>query len=176
MQTEHKIEGETPFQEDCNTSLFFSGGGRGAVLDDLKAAFQEGVDLITLIGEEGSGKTMLCKMLQEKWRFPGRVIFLPQLVESFEDIVRIAAQECNVQFPVEANRVDARKIFLDLVGSLRQQEETLLIICDEAERMYLATLERIRKILDEINREGGVAGAVVRESKFAGQPGTTGSL
>ncbi|MBU1234398.1 MAG: AAA family ATPase, partial [Proteobacteria bacterium] len=155
MQTEQKIEGTTPFQEDCNTSLFFSGGGRGAVCDDLKAAFLEEVDLITLIGEEGSGKTMLCKMLQEEWAFPGRILFLPQLVESFEDIVRIAAQECKVEFPVEANRVDARKIFLELMASLRQQGESLLIICDEAEKMYLATLERIRKILDDVNREGG---------------------
>ncbi len=155
MQTEQKIEGATPFQEDCNTSLFFSGGGRGAVCDDLKTAFQENVSLVTLIGEEGSGKTMLCKVLQEKWTFSGRILFLPQFVESFEDIVRITAQECEVEFPVEANRVDAKKIFLELIASLRQKGESLLIICDEAEKMYLATLERIRKILDDVNREGG---------------------
>ncbi|MBU0946508.1 MAG: AAA family ATPase [Proteobacteria bacterium] len=155
MQTEKNRERVTPFQEDCNTSFFFFGGGRGAVYDDLKAAFQGGVDLITLIGEEGSGKTMLCKMLQEKWAFSGKILFLPQLAESFEDIVRVAAQECNAKFPVEANRADARNIFLELVASLRQQGESLLIICDEAEKMYLATLERIRKILDDVNREGG---------------------
>ncbi len=155
MQTEERRERKRLFQEHCNSSLFFSGGGRGAVFDDLKAAFEEDVDLVTLIGEEGSGKSMLCKMLQEQWDTSRRLVFLPQVVESFEDVVRVTAQECNVAFPEEANRVDARKIFLELMALLRKEGESLLLICDEAEKMYLATLERIRKILDDVNREGG---------------------
>lgn len=145
-----------PFQEECDTGHFFVGGGRGAVLGDIQTALQDGkVDLVTLIGEEGSGKTMLCKMLKEQWESRHRIIFLPQFVESFEDIVRVAAHECDLQYPADTNRADAKKIFLNLVAALRAKGESLLIVCDEAEKMYLATLERIRKILDDVNADGG---------------------
>jgi MSHA biogenesis protein MshM len=147
--------GGSPFQEDCNTARFFTGGGRGAVLDDIKAALTEQVDIVTLIGEEGSGKTMLCKMLQEQLGSTYKIIYLPQIVGSFEAIVRVAAQQCGVEYPAETNRADARRIFLDLTAALRSRGEGLLIVSDEAENMYLATLERLRKILDDVIVNGG---------------------
>lgn len=155
MDVEQKSEASAPFQEECNTASFFAGGGRGAILHDIQTALTDRVDLITLIGEEGSGKTMLCKMLQEQWKTNNKVLFLPEIVESFEDVVRVAAQECDLSYPADASRTDAKKIFLDLLAALRSRGESLVLICDEAEKMYLATLERIRKILDEVKAEGG---------------------
>ena len=96
MDTEQSSESVSPFREECNTARFFTGGGRGAVLDDIKAALAEQVDVITLIGEEGSGKTMLCNMLLEQLQDSYTIIYLPQIVGSFEAIVRVTAQKCNV--------------------------------------------------------------------------------
>ena len=154
-EVEQKDRSTAPFQEEANTEQFFTGGGRGAVLSDIKAAIIDNVELVILVGEEGSGKTMLCKMLLEQWDTSHKIILLPQIVESFEDVVRVVAQECDLQYPVDASRADTKKIFLDLVASLQDKGTNLLLICDEAETMYLATLERIRKILDEVNDQGG---------------------
>jgi type II secretory pathway predicted ATPase ExeA/septal ring-binding cell division protein DamX len=153
--SENNETGVAPFREHCNTARFFTGGGRGAVLDDIKAAFADHVDIVTLMGDEGSGKTMLCKMLQEQLGKPYRPVFLPEVVGSFEDLARITAQECDFDFPAETTRADAMKIFLDLVDTLRERGETLLLISDQAENMYLATLERIRRMLDDVNSNGG---------------------
>jgi|GEM_PF-348199 len=166
-----QINKENPFQEECNTGHFFVGGGRGAILSDIKTALQNQVDLVTLIGEEGSGKTMLCKMLKEQWETRHRIIFLPRFVESFEDVVRVAAQECDLQYPADTNRADAKKIFLNLVAALRAKGESLLLVCDEAEKMYLATLERIRKILDDVKADGGGL-----QLLLAGRKSLTGNL
>ena len=155
IDMEQNSGGGAPFQEECNTARFFTGGGRGAVLDDMKAALAEPVDIVTLIGEEGSGKTMLCKMLQEQLANSYKVIYLPQIVGSFEAIVRVAAQKCGVDYPAETNRADARRIFLDLTAALRSRGEKILIVSDEAENTYLATLERLRKILDDVTADGG---------------------
>ncbi len=155
IDVDQNSEAVSPFGEECNTARFFTGGGRGAVLDDMKAALAEQVDVVTLIGEEGSGKTMLCKMLLEQLSNTYKVIYLPQIVGSFEAIVRVAAQECGVEYPAETNRADARIIFLDLVTSLQANGQSILIISDEAENMYLATLERLRKILDDVKEAGG---------------------
>ena len=155
IDVEQNSGGPAPFQEECNTARFFVGGGRGAVLDDMKAALAEPVDIVTLIGEEGSGKTMLCKMVQEQLTSSYKIIYLPQIVGSFEAIVRVAAQKCGVDYPAETNRADARRIFLDLMAALRSRGEKILIVSDEAENMYLATLERLRKILDDVTADGG---------------------
>ncbi|RUM41591.1 MAG: hypothetical protein DSY80_08535 [Desulfocapsa sp.] len=155
MDTEQSSESVSPFGEECNTARFFAGGGRGAVLDDMKVALAEQVDIITLIGEEGSGKSMLCNMLFEQLQNSYTIIFLPRIVGSFEAIVRVTAQKCNIEYPAETNRADARRIFLDLVTTLREQGKRILIISDEAENMYLATLERLRKILDDVKVDGG---------------------
>ncbi len=148
-------DADAPFGEECNTARFFTGGGRGAVLDDIKAALAEQTDVVTLIGEEGSGKTMLCKMLLEQLSNTYKIIYLPQIVGSFEAVVRVAAQTCGVEYPAETNRADARRIFLDLVTNLQATGQSILIISDEAENLYLATLERLRKILDDVKETGG---------------------
>ncbi len=155
MDVEQKTDKSLPFQEAYSTEYFFSGAGRGEVFADIKKALIEKAELVTLIGEEGSGKTMICKMVQEQWETKGAVVFIPSRVESFEDIVRVVAQENNIVYPAAATRTDAKKIFLDLAKSLRKNGTGLLLICDEAETLYLATLERIRKILDDVKAQGG---------------------
>lgn len=155
MQDDQKIEAAALFQEECNTDHFFVGGGRGAVLSDIETALNDKVDLVTLVGEEGSGKTMLCKMLQAQGNLKCKMLFVPKIVESFEDVVRVAAHECGLTYPADTNRADAKNIFLGLVKTLRERGESLLLVCDEAEKMYLATLERLRKVLDDVNAEGG---------------------
>jgi len=155
IEVEQENQGAAPFQEESNTEQFFTGGERGAILNDMKTALSDNVELIILIGEEGSGKTMLCKMLQEQWDTTHKIVFLPSIVQSFEDVVRVVAQECEQQYPVDATRSDAKNIFLELVTSLQDKGVNLLLLCDEAENMYLATLERIRKILDDVQDQGG---------------------
>ncbi|HIQ37255.1 MAG TPA: hypothetical protein EYH36_04555, partial [Desulfocapsa sulfexigens] len=155
IDVEQTSKDTAPFQSECNTAHFFAGGGRGEILKDIQNALTDKTELVTLIGAEGSGKTMLCKMLQEQWNTMHKVIFMSSVVESFEDVARVAAQECKLEYPVDATRADAKKIFLNLVKLLQSKGLSLLLICDEAENMYLATLERIRKILDDVTAQGG---------------------
>ena len=64
---------EPPFKITPNTEVFFTGGNRGAVLDALIYAITSGEGIVKVVGEVGSGKTMLCRMLQ---------IILPDKIES----------------------------------------------------------------------------------------------
>ena len=55
---------QPPFKITPNTEVFFTGGNRGAVLDALIYAILNGEGIVKVVGEVGSGKTMLCRMLQ----------------------------------------------------------------------------------------------------------------
>lgn len=55
-----------PFKITPDTSLFFGGGKRGDILGALVYAVHRGEGIVKVVGEVGSGKTMLCRMLQQE--------------------------------------------------------------------------------------------------------------
>ncbi len=57
---------QPPFKITPDTSLFFPGGDRGAILDALIYAIVSGEGIVKLVGEVGSGKTTLCRMLEKE--------------------------------------------------------------------------------------------------------------
>jgi type II secretory pathway predicted ATPase ExeA/septal ring-binding cell division protein DamX len=144
----------SPFQEEIAVENFYAGANRDEVLHRMTAALEEGVALMVLSGEEGSGKTMLCRMLESQTTGAYITVLFSRTVESFEDVVKIVAKRMGVG--LEGGN-DGKSIdgLLDRITSrLMQESSTLLIIFDEAENIYLATLERIRKMLDRLTHAG----------------------
>ena len=54
-----------PFQEGVNINLFFPGAQRREILDEIKKSIDDGVAVLSIIGDEGTGKTMLCRMVEQ---------------------------------------------------------------------------------------------------------------
>ncbi len=154
IQKETDNKTESPFQNKIILGNFYTGAGRGELLERMKGAVENGVPLMAISGGEGSGKTMLCRMLEKECPASVVVIFFTSTVESFEDVVKIVAQRLGLQLSsaAEGKSIDAaiEQITVHLLG----QSLGLLVIFDEAEDIYLATLERIRKMLDRITAAG----------------------
>ncbi|MGW8193648.1 MAG: hypothetical protein ACWGOX_05225, partial [Desulforhopalus sp.] len=74
------------FQEGIDLENYFAGGGREEVLSQVQGAVQDGVALIVLTGEEGSGKTMLCRMFERRSPSDWIPVFFPRTVDSFDDV------------------------------------------------------------------------------------------
>ena len=135
---------EPPFKITPNTDFFFSGGNRGAVLDALVYAITNGEGIIKVVGEVGSGKTMLCRMLQT---------ILPEKIESIylanpsvapEDVLHAIAFELQLKLPKNADRL---KVMQELQAHLlarHAEGRQVVIFVEEAQGMPLATLEEIR--------------------------------
>ncbi len=139
-------------QDDSN--IFFPGAERGFVLSRIKEEVSAGTNLVVLAGEEGSGKTVICRMLERQGIGGFLTLMFPQTVESFEDVVH----EITVRLGIEPHGNVAGKGVGDVVDNivevLKKEEKGLLIIFDEAENLYLATLERVRKMLDQATKSG----------------------
>ncbi|MBU1396415.1 MAG: ATPase, partial [Gammaproteobacteria bacterium] len=54
---------EAPFRITPNTEYWYAGGQRGEMLAALLYAIGQGEGIIKVVGEVGSGKTMLCRKL-----------------------------------------------------------------------------------------------------------------
>ena len=135
---------EPPFKITPNTDFFFSGGNRGAVLDALVYAITNGEGIIKLVGEVGSGKTMLCRMLQT---------ILPEKIESIylanpsvapEDVLHAIAFELQLKLPKNADRLKVMQQLQAHLLSRHAEGRQVVIFVEEAQGMPLATLEEIR--------------------------------
>ncbi len=104
-------------------------------------------------------------MLEQKISDECVVIYCPHTVESFEDVVRIILHKLGVVTDAITDGKGVREAIKKIVELLLEERCHLCIIFDEAENIYLATLERIRKMLGQMT-EAGVHFHVL----FSGRP------
>lgn len=150
MQEEQYITPRSPFDH----ALFFPDSGQRSILEALKNAVADSASLITCIGEEGHGKTMLCKTLGKELSEPYLVISFPYSVESFDYVLQIIATKLNLDFSIDDNTLGSGHLLTEISRTLREQKKQLVLLFDEAEKLYLATLERVRKMIDLVNEDG----------------------
>ena len=135
---------EPPYKITPNTDFFFSGGNRGAILDALVYAITHGEGIVKVVGEVGSGKTMLCRMLQT---------ILPESIESVylanpsvapEDVLYAIAFELQLELPENADRLKVMQALQAYLLQRHEEGRQVVIFVEEAQGMPLATLEEIR--------------------------------
>ncbi len=144
----------SPFQEEIALENYFAGANRDNVLFQMKEAMQNGAVLMVLTGEEGSGKTMECHMLKHEASPLCKTVLFPRAVDSFEEVVRFICKELGLgaeNVPYGENIDPALE---QIIALLLQESSDLLVIFDEAENLFLATLERIRTMRERINEAG----------------------
>ena len=157
---------QSPFREGFDTALFFPGAGRGELLGKLKSAINESVALLILTGEEGCGKSMMCRMIAKELPSEYILVHFPETFDSFEDVTRHIAQKMKITLADGVAVGDIRDLLLEVWERLAEKNQRMLLIFDRAERIHLATLERIRKMLDIVNQTG-----IAFQILFAGRSG-----
>jgi MSHA biogenesis protein MshM len=144
MYYEHFGLKEPPFKITPNTEVFFTGGNRGAVLDAIIYAILNGEGIIKVVGEVGSGKTMLCRMLQTM--LPERIesIYLANPSVAPEDVLHAIAFELQLKLPKTADRLKVMQALQAHLLKRHAAGKQVVIFIEEAQGMPLATLEEIR--------------------------------
>ncbi len=135
---------EPPFKITPNTEVFYTGGKRGAVLDALIYAILNGEGIIKVVGEVGSGKTMLCRMLQTLLPEKIESIYLANPSVAPEDILHAIAFELQLKLPKNADRLKVMQVLQSHLLARHAAGKQVVIFVEEAQGMPLATLEEIR--------------------------------
>ncbi len=144
MYLEHFGLDRSPFKITPDTSLFYEGGNRGAALEAVKYAILQGEGIIKVVGEVGSGKTMLCRMLEIKLPNYVEIVYLANPSLSPEKILHVIAAE--MKLPVEQTD-DKAKVMQQLQEYLLDRHalgRQVVVFIEEAQGMPLETLEEIR--------------------------------
>ena len=135
---------QPPFKITPHTEFFFGGGNRGAILDALIYAISQGEGIIKVSGEVGSGKTMLCRMLQERLPTEVETVYLANPSVAPEEILHAIAFEMQISLPRDASRLEVMQALQDYLLERHAQGRRVVVFVEEAQGMPLATLEEIR--------------------------------
>lgn len=135
-----------PFRITPDPSLFFLGGANscGVVLEALLYAIQAGEGILKVVGEVGSGKTMICRMLEQRLPESVNVVYLANPKLTPHDILYAVAFELKLDVTEETPRL---VLMQKLQSHLLQQHaanRSVLVMIEEAQSMPLETLEEIR--------------------------------
>ena len=135
---------EAPFRITPNTEVFFVGGNRGAILDALIYAIGQGEGIVKVTGEVGTGKTMLCNMLQSRLPADIETVYLAHPSVSPEEILHAIAFELQLKVARDANRMEVMQALYSYLLERHAQNKQVVIFVEESQNMPIATLEEVR--------------------------------
>jgi type II secretory pathway predicted ATPase ExeA len=133
-----------PFKISPDTSLFFEGGKRGDILAALVYAVHRGEGIVKVVGEVGSGKTMLCRMLQLELPKTVEIIYIGNPSVSAEDILFVIAHELELHASKDASKHEVMHMLHDYLLQRHIENKQVVLFIEEAQGMPLETLEEIR--------------------------------
>jgi MSHA biogenesis protein MshM len=133
-----------PFRITPDPTLFFPGGGRGEILEALIYAITTGEGIVKVVGEVGSGKTMLCRLLEERLPKSIEIVYLANPSLSPHDILYAIAFELKLPVTVETERLMVMQQLQTYLLRQHSANRSVVVFIEEAQGMPVETLEEIR--------------------------------
>lgn len=128
-----------------------------------------------LTGPKASGKTLCCQLIRH--RLDGssyKVVYLENPVGSFDELLGRVCLQLGMPLSVDIEQdmieQDITAVLQTLLSTRKEKGKRVLLLIDEAEKMFLATLERLFRLLNELNKDYGVQAILI------GQPALNSSL
>lgn len=144
MYLEHFGLSRPPFKITPDTTLFYTGSKRGAALDALKYAILSGEGIIKVVGEVGSGKTMLCRMLELELPEHVEVVYIANPSLAPENILHVVAFELKLPISNDTNRLTVMQLLQQYLLQKHAANRQVVVFVEEAQSMPIETLEEIR--------------------------------
>jgi len=133
-----------PFKITPDTQLFYAGGKRGLILEALTYAIKNGEGIIKVVGEVGSGKTMLCRMLEDQLSPDIEMVYLVHPHVSPDKILYAIAFEMQLAVTFQDNPLQILHTLQKALLKKHASNQQVVVFIEEAQAMPLETLEEIR--------------------------------
>ncbi|THB70977.1 MAG: general secretion pathway protein [Gammaproteobacteria bacterium] len=133
-----------PFKITPDASMFYDGGARGNALDALIYAILNGEGIVKVVGEVGSGKTMLCRMLELKLPSEVEIVYIANPNISAEHILHTIAIELDINIEETSSRLEVMQKLQNFLLERHNNGYQIVVFVEEAQGMPIETLEEIR--------------------------------
>lgn len=145
MYLQHFGLREAPFSLTPDTSYFFAYGHYADALNTLLVALRSGEGFIKVVGEVGTGKTLLCRKLLNTMDKDFVTAYIPNPMVTPSGLQAGLATELGVTL---SNRpyglYQLQKLITDRLIELTAEGKKVVLCLDEAQAMPIDTLETLR--------------------------------
>jgi MSHA biogenesis protein MshM len=97
-----------------------------------------------VVGEVGTGKTMLCDWLEERLPNNVQIVYLANPSLTPEDILHAVALEVELDLPSDANRLQVMHRLQESLLAGQGNNQRVVVLVEETQSMPVDTLEEIR--------------------------------
>jgi len=133
-----------PFRITPDTRVFFEGENRGAILQALCYAIEQGEGITKVVGEVGTGKTMLCRMLPHKLEQGIDWVYLAHPSLSPEHTLYAIASELGLSLSEDTDKLVVMHQLHQELLTRHANNKKVVVLIEEAQGMPIETLEEIR--------------------------------
>ena len=134
---------EAPFRITPNTEYWYAGGQRGEMLAALLYAIDQGEGIIKVVGEVGSGKTMLCRKLAA--HLPDNVdsVYLGNPTLAPDDMLAAILADLGIDTPEVSRQARLAQLNTALLARHKAGRRVVVFV-EEAQGIALDNLEFLR--------------------------------
>ncbi len=133
-----------PFRITPDTHVFFEGSQRGPALHALKYAIENGEGITKVVGEVGTGKTMLCRMLPTILYDDIDWVYLAHPSLSPDQILQEIARELRLDVDEYSDKLMVMRALHATLLKRFAANRKVVVLVEEAQEMPLQTLEELR--------------------------------
>ncbi|RCU49824.1 AAA family ATPase [Corallincola holothuriorum] len=135
---------ELPFTLTPNTEFFYGLPAHQEALATLLTALKTGEGFIKVVGEVGTGKTLICRKLLNDLPEHFVTAYIPNPYLSPEELRVAVATELGVRTTGKPDQQQLTQRIQDKLLQLHQQGHSVVLILDEAQALPKESLEALR--------------------------------
>ncbi|WP_417665871.1 ExeA family protein [Pseudidiomarina sp.] len=146
MYQKHYGLTELPFTLTPNTSFYCDLEGHRAALEVLLTALETGEGFIKVVGEVGTGKTLLCRKLLNELPDEYVTAYIPNPFLTPEELRAQVARELQVDISDASSQQLVTQAIQQRLLEINGEKRTVVIVLDEAQALPSDSLEALRLI------------------------------
>jgi MSHA biogenesis protein MshM len=144
MYTAHFGLHEMPFSITPDTSFFFTGALSQEALNTLLVAARSGEGFIKIIGEVGTGKTLLCRKFMATLGDDFVTAYIPNPYLEPRTLMLALADELEIKLDKDVDQHHLLKAITHRLLAFAEQDKRVLLCLDEAQAIPVESLEALR--------------------------------
>jgi len=146
MYTRHFGLRELPFSITPDTQFFFGHASYQEALNTLLIAVRTGEGFLKVVGEVGTGKTLLCRKFLNALEAEGAVTaYIPNPYLEPMTLLLAVADELGLEYPEQVNQHQLLKLLTHFLIDTHGGGDKRVVLClDEAQAMPIESLEALR--------------------------------
>jgi MSHA biogenesis protein MshM len=146
MYKEHFGLDQQPFGLTPNTAFFLNAQGHREAFNLLQVALTNGEGFIKIVGEVGTGKTMLCRKLLNTLDKSYYSVYIPNPFLSPAALYRAIAGELGIKCKGRDDIIEFQKVINEQLIAFVAKGKKVVLVIDEAQAMPPKSLEALRLI------------------------------